>query len=174
MPKAKHFEQKVLYGTKKKKERQRKSEEGGGGGVVMFVSRDASIHSEREPGSRSSPRRIFPGIPLARPSLVDGGKLMRCDGRSAVADKQHTGRCQPPPPHTENQKHTHATTFGQTRGGGGGLGMKTLSDKHPLLHYQQLHNNKRSYLSQKSLKVTEWILIRSGVVNSSQHGLQWD
>lgn len=43
-----------------------------------------------------------------------------------------------------------------------------------VLHYRQLHNNKRSPLSQKSLKVTEWILIRSGVVNSSQHGVQWD
>lgn len=36
-------------------------------------------------------------------------------------------------------------------------------------------NNKRPPpLTQKSLKVTEWILIRSGVVNGSQHGLQWD
>lgn len=42
------------------------------------------------------------------------------------------------------------------------------------LHHRQLHNNRRFPLSQKSLKVTEWILIRSGVVNSSQHGLQWD
>lgn len=43
-----------------------------------------------------------------------------------------------------------------------------------LLHCQWRTTIKDPPPTQKSLKVTEWILIRSGVVNGSQHGLQWD
>lgn len=57
---------------------------------------------------------------------------------------------------------------------------KTLSDKHVFIVLSFITDSSTTIkdtpppLSQKSLKVTEWILIRSGVVNSSQHGIQWD
>lgn len=59
--------------------------------------------------------------------------------------------------------------------------MTRIQDEwQPCLHRALLHCQWRTTikdpppLTQKSLKVTEWILIRSGVVNGSQHGLQWD
>lgn len=131
----------------------------------------------------SSPEHIFLGIPLALCLLVDGGKLMQIDGRSTVADKQLTGRCQPPLQRAQQtEKYTDAL-FEMKRG-------KTSIPSHfndkdsrwvttvsssgsPLLPMED--NNKRPPPpTQKSLKVTEWILIRSGVVNGSQQGLQWD
>lgn len=134
-------------------------------------------------GRHSSPGHIFLGTPLALCLLVDRGKLMPIDGRGTVADKRLTGGCQPPLQRAQQtQKYTDAL-FEMKRG-------KTSIPSHfnhkdsrwvttvsssgsPPLPMED--NNKRPpRLTQKSLKVTEWILIRSGVVNGSQHGLQWD
>lgn len=134
-------------------------------------------------GRNSSPGHIFMGIPVALCLLVDGGKLMRIDGRGTVADKRLTGRCQPPLQRAQQtEKYTDAL-FEMKRG-------KTSIPSHcndkdsrwvttvssscsPPLPTED--NNKiPPPPTQNSLKVTEWILIRSGVVNGSQHGLQWD
>lgn len=110
---------------------------------------------------------------------------MRFDGHSAVADKQHIAACL----HHNRRKEVKDTTqtFFQTKTetqtvpvnwGQDGTQDETLSDKHVFIVLSFITDSTATIedpsLSQKGLKVTEWILIRTGVVNSSQHGLQWD
>lgn len=108
---------------------------------------------------------------------------MRFDGHSAVADKQHIAASLHHnrrkdvkyyrlfPDKTETQ--TVPGNWGQD-----GTQYETLSDKHVFIVLSFITDSattiKDPSLSQKGLKVTEWILIKTGVVNSSQHGLQWD
>lgn len=124
---------------------------------------------------RSSPGHIFMGIPLASCKLVDGAKLMWFDGAAAptlsptntalvpASLRQHAHRnekyidTQLVSIQTETEKQTNM------------LMSSSFSSSSPTA--QQQHKYP---LSHKPLKGTGWILIRSGVVSSAQHGLQWD
>lgn len=153
------------------------------GGMRNVVERGRFHPLWESVGCHSSPGHIFLGIPLALCLLVDGGKFMRIDGRGTVA--AHQSLPASTSTSTTNWKIHRCTLWDEKRKKQAFpviLMTRILDEWQPCLHRALLHCQWRTSIkdphppppTQKSLKVTEWILIRSGVVNGSQHGLQWD
>lgn len=155
--------------------------------TLNFVTRAEmlpSSRSEREPGSTAHPG-VFSWAFLWLPThlLME---LNRCDLMDTVLSQTNSTSLPAStitgakkwkilhrlfPDKTETQ--TVPGNWGQD-----GTQYETLSDKHVFIVLSFITDStttiKDPSLSQKGLKVTEWILIKTGVVNSSQHGLQWD